>query len=211
LIQGLLLAAVSPAAVGERFILSGPQPVTWATFFETFARTLGTRPPAYWPTDRILAANQNVLRNIRGAIANPKSVIVQIAGGTTGRKILQAVVNAMPAPLRAIVMKRYFSAKGRRPGEILLPTRAALMSYKAKAVAGSEKARSRLGYSPRFDFQTGMERTSHYLKWAFSDIQRTISPLCEAGEPATPTDRTSKNVFRGQRNDETTIYDVLKK
>ena len=36
-VDGLILAATSHKAVGERFIISGPEPVTWATFFTEMA------------------------------------------------------------------------------------------------------------------------------------------------------------------------------
>jgi hypothetical protein len=36
----------------------------------------------------------------------------------------------------------------------------------------SEKARLKLGYKPRFDFQRGMELTSRYLELAYEDLRR---------------------------------------
>ena len=42
-VDSLIAAAVSPAAIGERFLISGPQPVTWAVFFSEIARALGTK------------------------------------------------------------------------------------------------------------------------------------------------------------------------
>jgi predicted dehydrogenase/nucleoside-diphosphate-sugar epimerase len=176
LTEGLVLAAVSTAAIGERFILSGPKPATWATFFDEFACALGTKPPIYWPRDRISKANHSVIRNIRGAFSDPRRVIKTIVSSNTGRATLQAGLDAMPGPLRTIVMNYYFGSGGRRAGGSLLPSPQALALYTSKAVAGCEKARRMLGYRPRFDFQGGMVLTRRYLRWAFEDLQQSVSP-----------------------------------
>jgi predicted dehydrogenase/nucleoside-diphosphate-sugar epimerase len=175
LIEGLVLAAVAPGAIGERFILSGPEPVTWANFYQEFARALGTKPPTYWPRDRIANANRSVVRKIRTAFSDPRQVVKMIVSSNMGRALLQTGLDAMPAPLRTKAMNYYFGSQGRRAGGLLLPSPQALAVYNAKPVATCEKANRMLGYRARFDFQSGMALTSQYLEWAFGDLQSVVN------------------------------------
>jgi nucleoside-diphosphate-sugar epimerase len=174
-VDGLIRAAVSPAAVGERFIISGPQPVTWAEFFTEFAHALGTKPPKFWPYERIADANHGIIRNIRVVVTEPKRLIKMIVRWRRVRQILQAALDIMPGPLRKLTTNYYFDPRGRRAGEIFLPSRQALAMYSSSAVASSEKARLKLGYTPRFDFQRGMMLTGHYLEWAYGDIRESVA------------------------------------
>lgn len=174
-VDGLILAAVSPAAVGERFIISGPQPVTWATFFTEMAHALGTKPPKFWPYERIAETNHGVIRNIKLAVSDPKRLIKMAVRWKRVRQVLQAVLDAMPGSLRMTMTKYYFGSGERGVGETFVPSRQALALYRSKAIASSEKARSKLGYRPRFDFKRGMILTGDYLEWAYGDIFKTIA------------------------------------
>jgi nucleoside-diphosphate-sugar epimerase/predicted dehydrogenase len=172
-VDALILTAVSPAAVGERFIVSGPQSVTWATFFAEMARALGTKPPKFWPYERIANANYGVIRNIRLAVSDPKRLIKMIIRLKPIRQILQTALDSMPDQLQMLMTNYYFGSGERRAGETFLPSRQALALYRSKAIASSEKARTKLGYRPRYDFQHGMMLTGAYLEWAFTDIRET--------------------------------------
>jgi nucleoside-diphosphate-sugar epimerase/predicted dehydrogenase len=183
LVDSLVLAATLPAAVGERFIISGPRPVTWAAFFTEMARAVGTNPPKFWPHEEIAKANHGAIRNSRGSIANPKRLIKVALRSNPMRRVLQSGLNALPGRLRMKLMKHYFGSGGRRTGETFLPSQQALALYSSKAIADSAKARSKLGYRPCFDFQPGMALTGRYLEWAYGDIcqlavtRRSAAPL----------------------------------
>ena len=176
-VDGLMLAAISPpAAVGERFIISGPQPVTWATFYTEIARALGTNPPSYWPREKISKENQGILREIRLGFSDPSRLIKLIVRWNPAREVLRACLAAMPAPLRTSVMS-YYERAGRRLGQNYLPHAQALALYCSKASASCEKAHSILGYKPRFDFPSGMVVTGAYLKWAYEDEVQSVAAI----------------------------------
>ena len=168
-VDGLILAAVSPAAIGERFLISGPQPVTWAAFFTEIAYALGVKPPKFWPYQRIAEASHGTFQNFRAAL-DPKQLIRAVVRWNPVRHVLQAGLDSMPDSLRMRMIRYYFGSGKRRTRQIFLPSREALALYRAKAVASSEKARSRIGYKPHFDFQRGMMLTGRYLEWAYEDI-----------------------------------------
>jgi nucleoside-diphosphate-sugar epimerase len=176
LVDGLILAAGSPAAVGERFIMSGPEPVTWVTFFTEIARSLGTNPPQLWPSEQIEKQKEQIEKSARKSfkrggeiLVSPRHLLEIIMSWEPLHKFFRFCHDALPAPLRKMVRNRLGSGRIRKRGEIFLP----IPIYSAKATAGSEKARARLGYSPRFDFQRGMELTDRYLEWAYGDVLRS--------------------------------------
>jgi nucleoside-diphosphate-sugar epimerase/predicted dehydrogenase len=201
LVDGLILAAVSPEAVGHRFIMSGPQPVTWGAFFTEIARALGARPPIYRPSEQIAKADRG-FRKIGQAVSDPQRIVKAIVGWYPARQLLQTGLDAMPGPLRAIVMNyydHYFGAGARRVGQTYVPDRHALALYRAKAVAGSEKARSLLGYKPRFDFARGMALTGEYLTWAYEDLHRSAAAQ-RAEAPPRQNDQASSRGPRAPRD-----------
>jgi len=177
LIDGLLLAAVSPEAVGERFILSGPAPVSWATFFSSFANALQVSPPDHWPREKIVQANRSISRNVRAILADPRRLIKLIVNWGPAGQTLRACVEALPAAMRTFLMNYYYAGGTHRVGQTFLPDTQTLARYSFQAVASSRNAQLKLGYTPRFTFEKGMELTSAYLKWAYGDVLRSLQPV----------------------------------
>ncbi|MDR3414528.1 MAG: NAD-dependent epimerase/dehydratase family protein [Formivibrio sp.] len=172
-VDALVLAAISPAAVGERFIISGPEPVTWATFFSEVARELGTQPPRYWPYEQIVNSKRGIVRNIPLAISDAKRLIKVISKWRRVRQVLRAALNLVPGSLRMPIMNYNSSQVRRRTGEVFLPNRQILALYTSKAIASSEKAHSKLGFRPRYQIHDGMILTGRYLQWVYEDIRET--------------------------------------
>ena len=178
LIDAMLLAAQRPEAVGERFIVSGPAPVSWGKFFGAIAQALQVPAPVYWPSARIEGENSGVVRDIKAVLANPKRLVQIIVRWPPARQALQAGYDALPSGLHKLVTQAYFGGgSGRRFGMRHLPDPRALALYRAQALASNDKATRLLGYQPRHGFAEGMAVTGAYLRWAYGD-------LCRAGEAA---------------------------
>ena len=171
LVEGLVIAALSPDAIGERFVMSGPQPVTWAAFFTEFARALGTPPPKYWSRERI-AESQGTVREIRRGLSDPRRIVKLLMSWNPSRQAMMTGVAAMPGSWQTF-FKSYY--KDGRLGETFLPHPQLLALYSSKATANCEKARSILGYKPRFDLRSGMNLTGAYLEWAYKDVRRSVA------------------------------------
>jgi hypothetical protein len=179
LVDGLILAALSSAAAGERFIMSGPTPVTWATFFTVIACALGTKPPQFWSRDRIEKQKEQIEKAAQKIdpkppirlVLNPKRLLKILVSWKPARKIMEASYDALSDPLQKIV-RSYYTGSGSGSsytrGEIFLPD----PIYSSKATAGSEKARLKLGHRPRFNFQRGIEVTAGYLQLVCRDDLR---------------------------------------
>lgn len=169
LVDALLLAATRPDAVGERFIVSGPDAVTWSEFYEAFARAVGAKGPEYWPRNVIEKRKSGLRNKIRVAVSDPKKV-VRIARRVPGlRQALDLSWRVLPSGLRAAVENR-FNPKLRPVGQLHVPDLKQLRFFAAKPVVDSGKARRLIGYHPRFDFKSGMAPTAHYLQWAYGVV-----------------------------------------
>ncbi len=168
LVDAMILAAIKPEAVGERFVVSGPESVTWATFFQRFAEILGTARPQYRPASQISAANSGLAHDVKLVVSNPKKIIQIAVRSPAVRNLLQAGLDSLPKPLYGLVTRLYFGSGERPVGLVHLPDPQLLRLYSSKPTIGSDKARRLLDYVPRFDFTTGMALTAQYLTWAYS-------------------------------------------
>ena len=63
LVEALILAAIRPEAEGERFIVSGPEVITWSRFYETIAAAIGAPGPEYRPAEAIAGSNSGLAGN----------------------------------------------------------------------------------------------------------------------------------------------------
>lgn len=172
LVDALVLTALRPEAVGERFIISGPKPVTWARFYGAIAGALKIGEPSYWPAETIAKANHGFIRDLKMVLANPKRLIQIIVRWPPARQALQSAYDALPNPLHDLVTRAYFGGGGRQFGMRYLPDPQALALYASQANASNEKAERLLGYRPRHDFEAGMRETGAYLEWAYGDLRR---------------------------------------
>ncbi len=177
LVDGLILAATHEAAVGERFIMSGPAPVRWSQFFSQIADALGVKGPKLWPAEQIAKSNSGLMRDVKLVAKNPKKIIQIMVRWYPVRQALQTGLDALPEPFKGLVMKHYFGTGGRRPGEVTLPDPQQLNLYAAQAHCDNDKARRLIGYAPRYDFQAGMKPTRIYLDWAYSDTKRAVAAM----------------------------------
>jgi nucleoside-diphosphate-sugar epimerase len=184
LVDGMLLAARSEKADGERFILSGPKPVTWATFFDRIAKALGTNRPVYWPYDRIVQAHQAKANGVWRTISSPKQLVRAIVRWKPARQIIRDLVDTLPDRLRLNVLRVYSASRAARTRETYVPGLQLLTLYRSKAYANSDKARTKLGYRPQFDFDRGMALTAPYLTWAYADTQKAIALKDAAATPS---------------------------
>jgi nucleoside-diphosphate-sugar epimerase/predicted dehydrogenase len=187
IVDAMILMAQRPEAVGERFVISGPDPVTWGRFFESFAKALRVKGPVYRPAAEISRENSGLMHDFKLVARNPKK-IVQIAVRIPAvRSLLQSSLDALPKPVYDLVSRVYFGDGSRPTGVVHMPDPQLLRLYMAKASIDSEKARRLIGYAPRFDFEQGMAATALYLEWAFGAQRRNSKAAVDASGVAEST------------------------
>ena len=177
LVRALILAAERDEAVGETFLISGPEHPTWLDFYRAYERALG-RDGAI----RLMAYDEIARRS-------------RSTGGLLTLPTPKRVLDYRPLrPLRAVLLSIYdrlgdrgktrvrrFYEQGRvlpsrkadGPPEFL-PQKFLLDLYAAKCPIQIDKARRLLGYEPEFDLDRGMRFTSHYLKSAYGHKFRCL-------------------------------------
>lgn len=166
-VRALVLAAERDGAVGEAFLISGPEQVTWADFYGAYARALGRDGGI-----RLLPYDV-IARRIR-----------RDGGGLSLERLLRyGPLRPLREALRAAVYDRLGDGgkawagriyrRGGRPGRgggdgprEFLPSQRLLDLYAARCPVQLDKARRILGYEPEFGLEAGMELTADYLRWA---------------------------------------------
>lgn len=180
LVSAMILAAAKDQAVGEAFLISGEEPVTWRELYGRFARMLGDTPRtvdmteeealAYWKrwkreqpwgageALRILKGDQK----IRDRVLAARDMVWL-------RDLASAV---LPESVQKRI-KEQMSGGGGRPAppvsrELpILPLDPQMIGFfRAKTRVRIDKAKRLLGYRPAFDFETGMDLTERWASWA---------------------------------------------
>ena len=166
-VSALILFARARQTLGETFLVSGPDHVTWDDFFSACAQVLGeSHAPRTMPRDELARRVAEAAR--RQALA-PKGLLAGPA-----MKPLRALLLALYRRLGASAKERAkrFYEQGVIPideqanwaGQ--LPSERRLRLYAAKCSISIDKARA-AGYEPELDFETGMALTAHYIRWAY--------------------------------------------
>jgi nucleoside-diphosphate-sugar epimerase len=156
-VRALLLAAVHPDAAGERFLVSGPAPVTWLDFYRAYESILGVAGIVLRPAEEIRRLQQ------------PEGLVNRMA--RLGRDPLSALEMRPIRQLKTRLSERYRAALLARmrpwlPDRLYYPDRLSLALYQSQARVSTEKARRMLGFTPKFDLEWGMDLTAQYLRWA---------------------------------------------
>lgn len=185
-IHAMLLAAVRDEAVGEAFLISGEQPVTWREFFEMYASMIGPVEMVSMSATELLEASQaRKRRRTRGILKETLSILREEPDvrkrflRTSEVTALVRIIGALVPKQRRQSLKKWMTERSKRTArtnhpptasEAAKPTR--LMSpevvqfYVPKTRVRIDKAKRLLGYQPAFDLESGMELTEQWARWA---------------------------------------------
>jgi nucleoside-diphosphate-sugar epimerase len=174
-VQAAILAAQKEDINGERFLISGEQPITWKQFFGAYEKMANVRSVETWPTDKVQMEMRRTTTDGR--------LLFQLARGLWRRPDIKRRL-LRPAPARLAYdtlrefmpegVKRQLMAKGERLwGETpksdrpyILPEGPAFNLYNARTTITIDRAKRLLGYSPAFDFASGIGLTEQWARWA---------------------------------------------
>jgi nucleoside-diphosphate-sugar epimerase len=158
-VDALISSAEAESVEGERFLISGPAPITWADFFGAFERVLGLRSVSFLP------AKQPEIPDGDGRI-RPRKSLGRMLRVVAARVVRKEPVRRLLQPAAAVLGERLVN----RVKWVLPPPskldRQQLALYRARARVDIEKARRLLDYEPRYDFEHGMRLTRAFISWA---------------------------------------------
>jgi nucleoside-diphosphate-sugar epimerase len=181
-ISAILLAAVKEEAVGEAFLISDGQPVTWRDFFDRYARMVGTAEMVNMSAAEALEiCRAQRQRKARGLVRETLSVlqdeplIRRRLLRTSELAALQKIARSLlPEPSRQSLKRRIGGGdttnrpqarpEGEKPMTAISPS--VVQFYAAKTRVRIDKAQRLLGYRPVFDLDSGMRLTEQWARWA---------------------------------------------
>ncbi|MEA2562574.1 MAG: hypothetical protein QOH06_4078 [Acidobacteriota bacterium] len=185
LVSAMLLATEKDAAVGEAFLISGPETVTWRELYSYFARMFGDGPER--TVSRLVEMTEEEARAWYKKHQREKSRLHQeflqtfkqdrgFRDRLMATRELMALRELASSVLPEGVQDRIkgkMSGGGGRPAppeEKGLPihplTPEMIGFFAAKTRVRIDKARRQLGYEPIFSLERGMELTEQWARWA---------------------------------------------
>lgn len=187
-VDAILLAAVCEEAVGQAFLISGDQPVTWREFYGAYERMLGQTATVSLSAAEIQALRREE-RKGRGTVRqvmrvlrdNPhlRSRLLELPALGTPYRLLRS---AVPRHVRAAMRRRLLpetdapsrcpSPRGKpgfapaREKSMRLPDDYQIRFFQTRARVRTDKARQLLRYEPQVSFEEGMRLTGQWAAWA---------------------------------------------
>ena len=182
LADAVLLATVRDEGVGQTFLISGEEPVTWRDFYASYERMLGISGTIAMSVAE--AEAYDIKNRSRGpsifregfSILRAEPMLRERLLNTRELVLLRGVAaSLLPADIRVSMKRRIKGENGaaglpdglveKRPIRLLsFPLDANF--YKSRARVRIDKAKRVLGYEPAFDLSAGMKRTEQWARWA---------------------------------------------
>jgi nucleoside-diphosphate-sugar epimerase len=181
LVSAMLLAAVKEEAVGEAFLVSSDEPVTWREMFGRFERMLGggertvdmTEAEALACWRKSQRARPRLIGEGLRIVKGEREVRERLERTREGVWLREMASTVLPESWQQKIKGRL--AGGGRPGHSANPDRELPIHplppkmigfFRARTRVRIDKAKRVLGYRPAFDFETGMDLTERWARWA---------------------------------------------
>ena len=188
IVRGLRLAASEEGALGEVFLLSGPEPVTWREFYGAHEALLGYESHVVRTAQeaealfRSLYGDKHLWREMVSLVHEDPDLRTRFKTTREVQALLRVGRFFLPEGARKSIQRKL---RGGLPpdaptvNELVAATRppdpdrtvhpmapAGINLCKAKTVVSIDKARRLIGYEPMFDFPSGMARVAEWARWA---------------------------------------------
>ena len=184
-IQAILLAAIVEDAIGESFLISGEDLITWKEFFSSFEKIMGFNSTIKMNFDEIRKFNQYYKKE-HNSFSQIKSLLHRNPQLITGFFTLP-LTNALIKPLlffipRSVIVNLRTCLIGSRSSsnasssesikETIPLTNYQIYFFNSHTRVKIDKAKEKLGFSPRYRFNTGMELVRSWLRHSNLIIQK---------------------------------------
>lgn len=159
-VDALVLAGTEPHAVGEAFLISGPDPITWREFYAAFDKLLGRNGTASVSSEDVEPLRRPPISSIQSR------VIAAAIGSPVLREVYKRSGAFLPDGVNELIKATALKLHAKNAQIIRPPDAARLRLYRTRCQVKIDKARRLLGYEPVFSFERGMALTGQFLKWA---------------------------------------------
>jgi nucleoside-diphosphate-sugar epimerase len=157
-VQALRAAGTAEGVIGERFLIGAGESVGWRAYFKAYEEIVGRRAVVLKPSAWLQAAHgRSKYARMADAFLRRPADTAELVSGKLAVKVLPP---DRGAPLARKLDRKPAAWKQFTPD----PQQTAM--FKARPEIDISKARQRLDYAPRYDFERGMAATAVYLRWA---------------------------------------------
>lgn len=173
-VTGLLLAATTASAPGERFLISGPEYPTWREFFAGFEQLLGAERTVsmsvasaldLWQRSTCRPSLLSEALNVCRENAAVRTRLLATREGAVVRGLGQRMLSdTLRRRLRGDALNHTNGTSPDLPVAAIRPWVVHNMARKARVRI--DKARTQLGYEPVFSLEHGMRLTGAWARWA---------------------------------------------
>ena len=185
-VSAMLLAGVKDEALGEVFLVAAENPVTWKQFYERHEKVLGMKSTvpmsmaeaeALWNENQAPVGPKSLFRETIDIVREQHSLRWRIQETTEVSAILRAAGAVTPWRVKNYLKTRIVGQRDEEqepePQEKAAEERplmrqppGLLKMNAGKTHVRIDKAKRLLGYSPEFDFESGMVLTEQWAHWA---------------------------------------------
>jgi nucleoside-diphosphate-sugar epimerase len=193
-IDAMMLAATKEEAIGQNFLISGPDNVSWEYWFRRHEKILGVRSlllPSDAEFKRLVAQNErkrNLFPVIKSIFTDGTvfMLVKRLMQARLGEVCIKGTIKVVGDMLFMIpgchhwdqAAKRIVRKLRARATASIAPSLAASDTlvlpadrhitrlYTSPTVVSIDKARTCLGYNPQYSFEDGMTSTDAFIKWA---------------------------------------------
>jgi nucleoside-diphosphate-sugar epimerase len=185
LVSAMLLAAVKDEAVGEAFLISGEEPVTWRDLYGRFERMLGaerrtvdmTEAEALAHWRRWKRAQPHAMGEALRILKSEQPIRERIERTREGVWLREMASTILPESVQKRIKSGLGSGGGRPSSSAdaagaaaelpIHPLTPEMIGFlRPRTRVRIDKAKRLLGYRPAFDFETGMDLTERWARWA---------------------------------------------
>ena len=161
--DAIIISAINNKGIGERFLISGKDHITWEQFYRSFENILNVDALKFLDIDEIKKYNYNPIKLIKLILGQPKKAIAW----EPLKSILLALKDKLPASTKLLIKNLYSSYSTIKPKPIYIPEKQMYLLYNAKSIVDISKAETLLGYKPKYSFVEGFLLTSKYIRWIY--------------------------------------------
>ncbi|MFT6587138.1 NAD-dependent epimerase/dehydratase family protein [Cycloclasticus pugetii] len=163
-VDALLLAIEKTAVSGEKYIISGPEPITWKHFYEGYNKALKKDSIVYVNTETLSTEQSTLTWKIKKIIANPFTL--------SNWKVVQYFLKIIDKLFGSEGIKKikYCLQRLKKSGGkiVYYPTEDEIELYCSTGICSTSQAKDKLGYEPTRDFNTGFKITTSYINEKYS-------------------------------------------
>ncbi len=171
----VMLALSVPAPRGQRYLVSGPAPVTWREFYGAYEQMMDRSTVApvddagYREEERQLRLAHSWSRQMRSFLGRRPALRNRFLDLPPQRWLLRCARAVLPASLQSTIARRYaqlWQLPPEPPLPALLPDPGNHALFSARQRVQIDRIRNELGYAPAYDLAAGMKLTAAWARWA---------------------------------------------